>query len=178
MDAPIFDHPLALDTRDICKADGSSEVVCTAEDFNKPSESVEIQGDMKLSVSVINYSHEQLWLNLSYECIQVLTCSRSLEKFEKPISSEFKALVKFSNSVKSWKYVIDQDDEPYLALNDLAKSFSVFEFVRQDILLNKPMNPVKNPEEPFIWGEPAEKEEKIDPRWAKLLELRNKIDKE
>ena len=178
MDSPIFDHPLVLDPRDVCKTDGFAEVTCTEKEFNQFSEGVKIQGPLKIEVRVVNHKFDQIRFLVTYEGDQLLNCSRSLEDFPSPIKAEFDLVVKYSTEVQNWNYVIDHEDEPFIELNKLAKSFSVFEFVRQEILLNEPMNPVKNPEEPFKWGESSETEEKIDPRWAKLLELRNKIDKE
>ncbi len=178
MDAPIFDHPLLLDPREICKPDGAVSLECHSAEFNKVAEGVEIEGVLRVEAQIVNYSAEECWLNLSYSGQQVLTCSRSLEKFVRAAASEFVLKVIFSDEVKEWEFLADQEDESVLKVNSLAKGFSVFEAVRQEIILNEPMNPIKNPEEDFEWKDPSEKEEKIDPRWAKLLELRNKIDKE
>ena len=45
----------------------------------------------------------------------------------------------------------------------------------QEIVLNEPLSPVENPREDFGWEDPElSEEDKVDPRWAKLLELKKK----
>ncbi len=108
---------------------------------------------------------------------QLLTCSRSLETFEHEFETEVVFEVHKDQKLREVK-LDDEDEELFvLRIPVLQESVSIDEVIRQLVVLQEPMNPVKDPEKDFSWRdtEPAE-EAKLDPRWEKLKALKQKLE--
>ena len=107
---------------------------------------------------------------------QELTCVRTLEKFNKSFVVDLNVLLEIVNSQAEQGF--DDTDEQIFVLKICPSSDSTVDFtecLRQLILLEQPLNPVKNPEKEFKWEEPKKatnEKHKIDPRWAKLKEVK------
>lgn len=110
---------------------------------------------------------------------QLLTCVRSLDTFEYPIESDVVFEVHKDQRLREVK-LDDEDDELFkLTIPVLQESVSIAEVIRQLVVLQEPMNPVKDPERDFIWREeePAAEDVVLDPRWEKLKALKQKLEK-
>lgn len=107
---------------------------------------------------------------------QELTCVRTLEKFNKSFIVDLNVLLEIVSSQA--KQGFDDNDEQIFIVKICPDSDATVDFtecLRQLILLEQPLNPVKNPEKEFKWKRPKEainEKDTIDPRWAKLKEIR------
>ena len=105
---------------------------------------------------------------------QRLTCARTLEPFDHPFETE---LVIEVEQVQGSSQELDDDDEEVFSYRiPVAQDFvDVSECVRQLVILQEPMYPVKNPGEAFEWAPPQGEAPAEDPRWAKLKALRREM---
>jgi uncharacterized metal-binding protein YceD (DUF177 family) len=143
--------------------------------FNQFDKEIMLIDDLRLHISILSNHNDVYWLSLNYEGSRYLKCVRSLEMFKSPLKSEFEVELRLTDSVVG--YQINAEEEvPLVLLNPQSKVVNFFELVRQEILLEEPLNPVSNPEKDFEWKDPEldQSEDKIDPRWSKLLELKKK----
>jgi uncharacterized protein len=106
---------------------------------------------------------------------QKLTCVRSLEEFFEPFEVKFRILIRKLAGVK--KQVMDDGDEDLFRIdvNPSQKTLDLSECLRQLILLEQPINPVKEPEKDFQWEEQRPGKHEVDPRWAKLEALKKSM---
>jgi uncharacterized protein len=62
-----------------------------------------------------------------------------------------------------------------LEVNPNARFLDLSECLRQLILLEQPINPIKEPDKEFQWVSPNSNEDEVDPRWAKLEALKKSM---
>ena len=109
--------------------------------------------------------------------VQTLTCSRTLDLFDRPFTTEIVAEVE---RLPIAKQELDEDDADVFAYKiPQGQDFvDVSECVRQLVILQEPQAPVKNPDEDFIFvsNNPADEEPQTDPRWDKLKALKSKME--
>lgn len=105
---------------------------------------------------------------------QRLTCARTLEPFDHPFETQ---MVLEVEQVQVSSQELDDDDEEVFSYRiPVAQDFvDVSECVRQLVILQEPMYPVKNPGEAFEWSTSKSEEPAEDPRWAKLKALRREM---
>ena len=113
---------------------------------------------------------------------QNLTCSRTLEPFDRPFSTEM--VVEVTRSQVASQELDEEDADVYAYRIPQNQEFvEVSECVRELVILQEPQAPVKNPEEDFIFvsnnqadeGDPGA-ESPMDPRWEKLKALKSKME--
>ncbi|HSQ42637.1 MAG TPA: DUF177 domain-containing protein, partial [Fibrobacteraceae bacterium] len=87
----------------------------------------------------------------SLQGTQLLTCVRTLESFERPFKTEALFEVIRENSLREQK-LDDEDDELFrFHIPFRQNTVDITECVRQLVLLQEPMNPVKEPSLDFSW---------------------------
>ncbi len=107
---------------------------------------------------------------------QWLTDCRTLEEFEHSFDVPVEARVVIDPHVASSEFDDSAEDEFLLKVNPQEGEVDLTECLRQQILLNEPLRPVKDPDAEFSWIESEEKpEEKADPRWGKLKQLKERM---
>lgn len=107
---------------------------------------------------------------------QMLICSRTLEEFEHPFKVPLHVRIVLDSRANACE-LSDGDEEEYLLrANPTVSMVDLSECIRQQILLNEPFTPLKNPEEEFRWSseEGAEEEEKSSP-WGELEKLKKSM---
>lgn len=140
-----------------------------------------LKGDLVAQVLVSPEGPSKCLVTGSISGVQTLTCSRSLELFDRPFETEM--VVEVERIQVGAQELNDDDDEVFAYKIPLAQDFvDVSECVRQLVLLQEPIAPVKNPDEDFIFvtnkqtDDETEGAKPMDPRWEKLKALKSKME--
>lgn len=111
--------------------------------------------------------------------VQVLECSRSLERFDNAFETPIRFWVEVVHGLAGQE-LDDSDDEVFgFRVSQAQKYVDVTECVRQLVILQEPLHPVKDdPDGDFVWeaGEKPQVSEE-DPRWEKLKTLKDKLER-
>lgn len=138
-------------------------------------EELRLVGELKAEILASPAEQGNMLLTGSLSGTQRLTCARTLEPFERPFSTEL-ALEVLREQVASQE-LDDEDAETFVIRIPLHQDYvDVSECVRQLVILQEPMYPVKNPDEAFSFVT-TEEVETEDPRWEKLKALKRKMEK-
>lgn len=109
--------------------------------------------------------------------VQILECSRSLELFDSPFETPISFWVELVPGLAE-EELDDTDDETFgFRVPSVQDHVDVTECVRQLVILQEPLHPVKDdPDKDFVW-EAGEKSELPggDPRWEKLKALKDRM---
>ena len=134
-----------------------------------------ISGELVGEFMLHSVDHNQFWINGDLKGTQKLECSRTLEHFLHPFNVELKVLVERNDSIQGQEF--DNDDEEIYRYKVSSKEteLDISECIREQVLLEQPMNPIKNSEEDFNSGSDEKPEESTDSRWDALKELKNKF---
>ena len=157
-------------------------VVWSRSDAPEIFDELHLKGDLVAEVLVSPEGENKCLVTGSVSGVQTLTCSRTLELFDRPFTTEVVIEVTRSQVAKQ---ELDEDDVDVFAYQiPQGQSFvDVSECVRQLVILQEPVAPVKNPDEDFIFvtnnqpdeGE-SEPQKPLDPRWEKLKALKSKME--
>jgi uncharacterized protein len=148
-----------------------------------PADAPELFAELRLSAplesdwTVLDNEDGTYWVRGTVRGTQELVCSRSLEPFGRPFETEVEVLVKRSQRASEQANDDGESDVYEITVPGHQNDVDVTDAVRQMVLLQEPISPVKDPGADFAWhaggaGE-AEPESEIDPRWAPLLKLKN-----
>lgn len=150
---------------------------CAPELFDE----LHLKGDLVAQVLVSPEGDNKWLVTGTISGVQTLTCSRTLEPFDRPFSTEIVVEVERIQIAK--QELDDEDVDVYAYKIPQGQYFvDVSECVRELILLQEPQAPVKNPDEDFIFvtnngpDEDSNGEKAIDPRWEKLKALKSKME--
>ena len=139
-----------------------------------------LKGDLVAEVLVSPEGESKCLVTGTISGVQTLTCSRTLEPFDRPFSTEIVAEVTRTGVSQQ---ELDEDDVDVFAYRiPQGQNFvDLSECIRQLVILQEPQAPVKNPDEDFIFvsnnqadGDQGEKP--MDPRWDKLKALKSKME--
>ena len=136
-----------------------------------------LTGPLTLSVLVSPQGADQWLLTGSLSGKQVLTCVRTLEPFEN--SFETPVMIRVERTSVAKQELDDDDDEVYSYRVPMVQNFvDVTECVRELVIFQEPILPVKDPDKDFIWNadEKTSEKPKMDPRWEKLKALKRKME--
>jgi uncharacterized protein len=137
-----------------------------------------LQGPLTCDLTVEEDKLEHsFWVRGTVRGAQELLCVRSLEPFVRPFETALEVLVKRSPSAHEQRDDDGEDELYEISLPQHLTDVDLTDAVRQMVVLQEPMNPVKNPEEEFVWLPQTQvaDEDSIDPRWAALQELRKRM---
>ena len=156
-------------------------VVWSRSDAPEIFDELHLKGDLVAEVLVSPEGENKCLVTGSVSGVQTLTCSRTLEQFDRPFTTEVVIEVTRTQVAQQ---ELDEDDVDVFAYQiPQGQSFvDVSECVRQLVTLQEPIAPVKNPDEDFIFetnnqaGDGAEAEKPLDPRWEKLKALKSKME--
>ena len=152
-------------------------VVWSHADAPEIFDELHLKGDLVAEVLVSPEGPGKCLVTGTISGVQTLTCSRTLDLFDRPFSTEMVAEVERTSVAKQ---ELDEDDVDVFAYQiPQGQSFvDVSECVRQLVILQEPVAPVKNPDEDFIFvtNKPADEEPQTDPRWDKLKALKSKME--
>ena len=155
-------------------------VVWSHADAPEIFDELHLKGDLVAQVLVSPEGESKCLVTGSISGVQTLTCSRSLEPFDHPFSTEIVVEVERTQVAK--QELDDDDVDVYAYKIPQGQLFvDVSECVRELIILQEPLAPVKNPEEDFIFVTNNEPEDEVDdkptdPRWEKLKALKSKME--
>jgi len=145
-------------------------------------EELRLDGPLQFDLSVFVVGEDLLRFEGTMQGAQLLTCVRSLEPFTR--SFEVKVHIEVQKDQTVHEQVLEDEDEDEdlfrFRIPALQESVEISECVRQLVVLQEPINPVKDPAKDFVWTDlegdsiDAAKE---DPRWEKLKELKQKLNK-
>jgi len=155
-------------------------VVWSHADAPEIFDELHLKGDLVAQVLVSPEGPSKCLVTGSISGVQTLTCVRSLEPFDRPFETELVIEVERTQVAK--QELNDEDDEVYAYSIPQSQDFvDVSECVRELIILQEPLAPVKNPDEDFIFvtnNKPEEEDggKPTDPRWEKLKALKSKME--
>ena len=139
-------------------------------------------GDLVAELLVSPEAGDRFLLTGKLSGTQNLICSRTLEPFDRPFSTEMVVEVTRTQVAKQ---ELDEDDADVYAyrIPQNQEFVEVSECVRELVILQEPQAPVKNPEENFIFVSnnqaddgSTDGESPMDPRWEKLKALKSKME--
>ena len=157
-------------------------VVWSHADAPEIFDELHLKGDLVAEVLVSPEGPGKCLVTGTISGVQTLTCSRTLDLFDRPFSTEMVAEVERTSVAKQ---ELDEDDAEVFAYKiPQGQDFvDVSECIRQLVLLQEPVAPVKNPDEDFIFvsNNPpdegsSEAAKPMDPRWEKLKALKSKME--
>ncbi len=151
-------------------------VVWTKDDAPEIFEELHLQGELTAQLLLSPEGENKCLLTGTLSGVQILTCARTLELFDQPFETEMVLEVERCSMAK--QELDEEIDDVFAYRVPQNQSFvDVSECVRQLIILQEPLRPVKNPEENFIFvsNKPSDAES-IDPRWEKLKALKSQIE--
>lgn len=155
-------------------------VVWSRSDAPEIFDELHLKGDLVAEVLVSPEGESKCLVTGTVSGVQTLTCSRTLEPFDRPFSTEIVAEITRTGVLQQ---ELDEDDVDVFAYRiPQGQNFvDLSECVRQLVILQEPQAPVKNPDEDFIFvsnnqadGDQGEKP--MDPRWEKLKALKSKME--
>ena len=152
-------------------------VVLSRNDAVSLFEELNLEGTLRGEFQVYPQGDDSFLVRGSVSGSQLLTCVRSLESFSCPFSVEVVMDVKKVSGLSAQE-VEDEDGDTYVVrIPAFQEEVDVSECVRELVLLQEPMRPVKDPAKDFVWKDSAEAEVPAsDPRWDKLKALKAKLD--
>lgn len=140
-------------------------------------EELRVKEPLNVSLSVVAEGSNRWLLTGTLSGVQVLECSRTLEPFDSPFETPIGFWVELIPGLAEQE-LDDSDDEIFgFRVPANQDHVDVTECVRQLVILQEPLHPVKDdPDKDFVWeageasGTPGE-----DPRWEKLKALKDKM---
>ncbi len=136
-----------------------------------------VKEPLVVELSVVPDGSNRWLLTGTLSGVQVLECSRSLELFDSPFETPISFWVELVPGIAE-EELDDTDDETFGFRVPSAQDYvDVTECVRQLVILQEPLHPVKDdPDKDFVW-EAGEKSETPgeDPRWEKLKALKDRM---
>ena len=157
-------------------------VVWSHADAPEIFDELHLKGDLVAEVLVSPEGPGKCLVTGTISGVQTLTCSRTLDLFDRPFSTEMVVEVE---RISVAKQELDEDDAEVFAYKiPQGQDFvDVSECIRQLVILQEPVAPVKNPDEDFIFvtnNPPGDGEQEqgkpLDPRWEKLKALKSKME--
>lgn len=141
-------------------------------------EELHIKDSLAVELSVVPENPSKWILVGTLSGVQVLECSRTLELFDHPFETPISFWVELIPGLAKQE-LDDTDDETFgFRVPQNQDQVDVTECVRQLVILQEPLHPVKDdPDKDFVW-ESGEKSEarQGDPRWEKLKALKSKME--
>lgn len=136
-----------------------------------------VKEPLVVELSVVPDGSNRWLLTGTLSGVQVLECSRSLELFDSPFETPISFWVELVPGIAE-EELDDTDDETFgFRVPSVQDYVDVTECVRQLVILQEPLHPVKDdPDKDFVW-EAGEKSETPgeDPRWEKLKALKDRM---
>ncbi len=179
VDFTTFGATLRIDIAQKLTESEDRRVVWSHADAPEIFDELHLNGDLVAQVLVSPEGESKWLISGVLSGVQTLTCSRTLELFDRPFETEMVLEVE-RTSVANQE--LDEDDVDVFAYKiPQGQLFvDVSECIRQLVILQEPFAPVKNPDEDFIFvtNKPSDEnpEDKVDPRWEKLKALKSKME--
>ncbi len=151
-------------------------IVLSRNDAPSLFEELNLDGTLKGVFQVYSQGDNSFLVRGKVNGSQLLTCVRSLESFSRPFAIDVVMDVKKVSGLSAQE-VEDEDGDTYeVRIPAFQEEVDVSECVRELVLLQEPMRPVKDPTQDFVWKDSAEAEAPAsDPRWDKLKALKAKL---
>lgn len=138
-----------------------------------------VKEPLSVELSVVPEGSNKWFLTGTLFGVQILECSRSLELFDSPFETPIGFWVELIPGLAEQE-LDDSDDETFGFRVPATQDYvDVTECVRQLVILQEPLHPVKDdPDKDFVW-EAGEKSEVPggDPRWEKLKALKDRMNR-
>ena len=156
--------------------------VWSRDDAPELFDELHLVGNLEAKLLISPESGDRFLLTGKLSGVQNLVCSRTLEPFDRPFSTEM--VLEVTRCQVANQELDDEDADVYAYRIPQNQEFvEVSECVRELVILQEPQAPVKNPEENFIFEPnnqadegPDGAEKPMDPRWDKLKALKSKME--
>lgn len=140
-------------------------------------EELHLTGDLSLRLLASKEDERKTLFTGTLSGTQVLTCARTLEPFERAFSTE--VAIEMERMAISSQEFDDEDPEVFCLRVPIAQEYlDVSECIRQLVILQEPMYPVKDPDAEFFFEQKPSNASESDPRWDKLKALARNMKKE
>jgi len=151
--------------------------LCERSDNSALFDELHLVGVLSAQVLISPEGKNKWLVTGSLSGVQLLTCVRSLEQFERPFETDLAIEVERTQRVAKQE-MDDEDEEVFtISIPIVQTEVDISECVRQLVLLQEPLNPKKNPDEDFIYTATEPSEEPVeDLRWEKLKALKRKME--
>lgn len=168
---PIFKGVLEIDPRELRANVKQMRLECTPLQWAKFDQDIRLNSNLTVQIEVKTVGSAAHLLQSQYQFERILTCSRTLKEFSYQQTGTVQIMVEPTANPTACE--LDDSEEDYFGIKYGIglDSFSIAECIRQDIVLNEPLNPIANPEDEFNWRSTDDDSSDIDPRWAKLAAL-------
>lgn len=140
-------------------------------------EELRLDGLLEGRFQIFPQGDDRFLVNGSVQGAQFLTCVRTLETFRNAFSTELVFEVEKATGIQVQEMDDDDGDTFVVRIPALQEYVDITEIVRQLVILQEPMNPVKDPGSDFVWKDKdsGPDSDTSDPRWDKLKALRDKF---
>ncbi|HNY29365.1 MAG TPA: YceD family protein [Fibrobacteria bacterium] len=137
----------------------------------------EVVGEVHLT-GVAENGPKDTVVKFDLTCHTLEICGRSLESFEHPLSASFQLLLHRSGACTEVEWNDESEEIFEATIPEDQRELDIADVVRQVVELERPISPIKPgvslPEGVLPEATPQE-ESPIDPRWAKLAGLKDKL---
>ncbi|MBK9576656.1 MAG: DUF177 domain-containing protein [Fibrobacterota bacterium] len=169
-------NPLRLPILRWVRAKTEIDLHFPAQDVPELTEA-EVVGDVHLR-GVADTGARDTVVKFELRCRTQELCGRSLEPFEHELEASFQLLLRRSATGQEVEWNDESEEVFEATIPEDLRELDIAEIVRQVVELERPLSPVK-PGVPLPVGVlpeeiPAE-EPPVDPRWAKLQGLKDKL---
>jgi len=152
-------------------------IALSQDDASRVLPELNLVGVLKGTFQVFPQGDDDYLIRGSVQGAQQLTCVRTLESFTRPFQIEVVLDVKKTSGISVQEIDDDDGDTFTVRIPALQEVVDITECVRQLVILQEPMNPVKDPDGDFRWSDKDDESSTpaTDPRWDKLKALKAKF---
>ncbi len=137
----------------------------------------EVVGEVHLK-GVADTGARETVVKFELQCQTQELCGRSLEPFEHGLSASFQLLLRRSATCQEVEWSDESEEIFEATIPEDLRELDIAEIVRQVVELERPLVPVKPGvalPEGVLPEEIPDEEPPVDPRWAKLAGLKDKL---
>jgi uncharacterized metal-binding protein YceD (DUF177 family) len=152
-------------------------IALTKTDASALFDELHLDGTLRGEFQIFPQGGDSFLVNGVIQGTQLLTCVRTLELFPRPFQLELVMDVQKTSGISAQE-VEDEDGDTFVVrIPAIQDDVDITECVRQLVIIQEPMNPVKDPSGDFIWKDKDVESEQpeSDSRWDKLKALKAKF---
>lgn len=168
---------MRIDLSDSAPFPRDSNFVLRQDEAASLFEELRLDGELEGNFQIYLQGDDRYLVNGSIRGAQLLTCVRTLEAFHHDFDTEAVFEVEKATGIQAQEMDDDDGDTFLVRIPALQEYVDITEIVRQLVILQEPMNPVKDPASDFVWKDKDSVPDSAtsDPRWDKLKALRDKF---
>jgi uncharacterized protein len=169
---------LQIDLSNKTQENWDASFVLSRNDEHALFEELRLEGSLRGNFQIFVQDAGHFLVKGTLQGVQNLTCVRTLESFLRPFQCDLVMDVQKISGVPAQEMEDEDGDTFVVRIPALQDEVDITECVRQLVILQEPMNPVKDPGSDFVWKDKGDEsgEPEGDPRWDKLKALKAKFE--